>query len=80
MARLSRLPHPSEPESWGYLADALDVPRSVIVEEGWPGWRRHSIGSMASVLEPPWSLAGTTQVLQEMAGGPMEPDIAATSR
>jgi hypothetical protein len=71
--RVSRLPHPSELESQGYLADALGVPRSAIVEEGWPGWLRHAIGSMASVLEPPWSLVSTMQVLQEMAGGPMDP-------
>jgi hypothetical protein len=59
-------------ESQGYLADALGVPRSVIVEEGWPGWLRHAIGSVASVLEPPWSFAGTMQVLNEVAGGPMD--------
>ena len=27
---------------------------------------------MASVLEPPWSIAGTMQVLKEVAGGPMD--------
>ncbi len=59
-------------ESQGYLADALGVPRSVIVEEGWPGWLRHAIGSVVSVLEPPWSLAGTLQVLNKVAGGPMD--------
>ena len=59
------------PESQGYLADALGVPRSVIVE-GWPHWLRHAIGSGASVLEPPWSLAGTMQVLNEMAGAPVD--------
>ncbi|MGH4015764.1 MAG: hypothetical protein ACRDSL_17940 [Pseudonocardiaceae bacterium] len=59
-------------ESQGYLADALGVPRSVIVEEGWPGWLRHAISSVASLLEPPWSLTGTMQVLHEMAGGPMD--------
>lgn len=59
-------------ESQGYLADALGVPRSVILEEGWPGWLRHAIGSVASLLEPPWSLAGTMQVLNEVAGGPMD--------
>jgi precorrin-6Y C5,15-methyltransferase (decarboxylating) len=43
MARLSRLAHPSEPQSQGYLAGALGVPRSVIIAGGEPvppaaGW------------------------------------------
>ena len=59
------------PESQGYLADALGVPRSVIVE-GWPQWLRHAISSVASLLEPPWSLAGTMQVLHELAGGSVD--------
>ncbi|HEY6424336.1 MAG TPA: hypothetical protein VIY28_14025 [Pseudonocardiaceae bacterium] len=60
------------PESQGYLADALGVPRSVIVEEGWPQWLRHAIDRGTSVLESPWSLAGTMQVLHELTGGPMD--------
>ncbi|MCA1709176.1 MAG: hypothetical protein LC808_40205, partial [Actinobacteria bacterium] len=59
-------------ESQRYLADALSVPRNVIAEEGWPHWLRYAIGGWGSVLEPPWSLAGTMQVLREMAGGPMD--------
>lgn len=60
------------PESQGYLADALGVPRSVVGEEGWPQWLRHAINSGPLILESPWSLAGTMQVLREVAGGPMD--------
>lgn len=36
------------------------------------GLARHAIGCVASILDPPWSLTGTMQVLNEVAGGPMD--------
>lgn len=72
--------------SQNVLADLLDVDpadagqltgRSVMLESAsravtdfaWPDW--HQAGQ-ASVLEPPWSIAGTKQVLHEVAGGSMD--------
>jgi transcriptional regulator with XRE-family HTH domain len=49
--------------------DARDVARSLVDEFNWPDWHRTG---QASVLEPPWSVTGTTQVLHEIAGGGMD--------
>lgn len=47
----------------------LDVAYKVATEFNWPDW--HEAGQ-ASVLEPPWSITGTMQVLHEVAGGTMD--------
>jgi hypothetical protein len=48
---------------------ALEVAHDVAAEFNWPGW--HQAGQ-TGVLEPPWSITGTMQVLHEVAGGPMD--------
>lgn len=59
-------------ESQQYLADALDVPRSVLADHDWPDWLWRAVAGPRHVLQPPWSTAGTLRVLQEVAGGAMD--------
>lgn len=47
----------------------LEVAHDVGAAFNWPDW--HQAGQ-ASVLEPPWSITGTMQVLHEVAGGTMD--------
>src|SRR5882672_11230733 len=47
----------------------LDAARSVVTELTWPDW--HPAGQ-ADVVDPPWSLTGTRQVLHQIAGGPVD--------
>src|SRR5437660_64900 len=49
--------------------DTFDFADSVIAELGWRDWLR---SGQPSVLEPAWSIAGTMQVLHQIAGGPMD--------
>jgi hypothetical protein len=59
-------------ESQQYLADALDVPRSVLADHDWPDWLWRAVAGPRHVLQPPWSAAGTLRVLHEVAGGAMD--------
>jgi hypothetical protein len=59
-----QLPHPPVDRPTTH-----DVAHTVAAEFNWPGW--HQAGQ-ASVLEPPWSITGTMQVLHEVAGGTMD--------
>ncbi|ONI71155.1 hypothetical protein ALI144C_52520 [Actinosynnema sp. ALI-1.44] len=49
--------------------EAFDGAGSVVSEFNWSD--RHPAGS-ASVLDPPWTITGTTRVLHQVAGGPMD--------
>ncbi|MGI9062491.1 MAG: hypothetical protein ACR2FQ_01525 [Pseudonocardiaceae bacterium] len=62
---------PTEESQW-YLADALGVPRQLVIDLGWPEWLRHAVAGSPSVLDVPWSPAGTARVLRDIAGGRMD--------
>jgi DNA-binding XRE family transcriptional regulator len=47
----------------------LDVAHDLVAEFNWPDWQQ---AGQASVLEPPWSITGTMQVLHEVTGGSMD--------
>ncbi|MGI9000609.1 MAG: hypothetical protein ACR2GH_02975 [Pseudonocardia sp.] len=59
-------------ESQQYLAEALGVPLDVLVEQAWPDWLWHAVTGTKHLLQPPWSVAGTRQVLREVAGGTVD--------
>ncbi|MGI9000751.1 MAG: hypothetical protein ACR2GH_03715 [Pseudonocardia sp.] len=59
-------------ESQRYLAEALGVPQEVLAEHAWPDWLWHAVTGTRHLLEPSWSVAGTRQVLREVAGGVMD--------
>ncbi len=60
------------PESQQYLAETLGVPRGVLAEQAWPDWLWHAVTSTEYLLQPLWSVAGTRQVLQAVAGGAVD--------
>lgn len=60
------------PESQQYLAETLDVPPDVLAEQAWPGWLWHAVTGTTHLLQPPWTAAGTRQVLQTVAGGAVD--------
>ena len=59
-------------ESQRYLAEALGVPQEVLAEDAWPDWLWHAVTGARHLLQPSWSVAGTRQVLREVAGGPVD--------
>jgi len=59
---------PTEESQW-YLADALGVPRELVLELGWPEWLRHAVAGSRSVLDVAWSATGMVRVLRGIAGG-----------